>query len=88
MLKIDLDVLDVRFNAIPNPEERAYCTNLPKSFALRADAVDQLRDVAGHLISLTRHFREARILSGTDLPAFTTFLASADRHSASVLVES
>ncbi len=48
--RIDLNVLDVSFDAIPDPEERAYFMNLPTSFALPDEAVDRLRDVAGRLL--------------------------------------
>jgi NTE family protein len=48
--KVDLHVLDVSFDAIPDPEERAYFMNLPTSFVLPAEAVDRLRDVAGRLL--------------------------------------
>ncbi len=41
--RIDLDVLDVSFDAVPDPEERAYFMNLPTSFALTDEAVDRLR---------------------------------------------
>lgn len=47
---IDLDVPDVSFDAIPDPEERAYFMNLPTSFVLPDEAVDPLRDGAGWLL--------------------------------------
>ncbi|MEA3273870.1 MAG: patatin-like phospholipase family protein, partial [Pseudomonadota bacterium] len=48
--KVDLKVLDVSFDAIPDREEREYFLNLPTSFVLPAEAVDRLRDVAGRLL--------------------------------------
>ena len=48
--KVTLQVLDVSFDAIPDPEERAYFMNLPTSFVLPAEAIDRLREVAGRLL--------------------------------------
>jgi NTE family protein len=48
--RIELQVLDVSFEAIPDPKERAYFMNLPTSFVLPAEAVDRLGDVAGQLL--------------------------------------
>ncbi|MEA3275317.1 MAG: patatin-like phospholipase family protein, partial [Pseudomonadota bacterium] len=48
--KVDLKVLDVSFDAIPDREEREYFLNLPTSFVLPDEAVDRLRDVAGRLL--------------------------------------
>jgi NTE family protein len=48
--KIDLHTLDVGFDAIPEPDERAYFMNLPTSFVLPARDVDKLREVAGRLL--------------------------------------
>jgi NTE family protein len=61
--KITAQVLDVSFDAIPDPEERDYFMNLPTSFVLPAEAVDRLREIAGRLMresadyqSLVREF--------------------------------
>ena len=43
-------VLDVSFDAIRDPKERAYFMNLPTSFVLPSEDVDRLRDVAGGLL--------------------------------------
>ena len=48
--KVTVAALDVSFDAIPVPEERAYFMNLPTSFVLPAEAIDRLREVAGRLL--------------------------------------
>ena len=48
--KVTLHVLDVSFDAIPDPKERAYFMNLPTSFVLPAEDIDRLREVAGRLL--------------------------------------
>ena len=48
--KVDLQVLDVSFGAIPDLKERAYFMNLPTSFVLAAEEIDRLREVAGRLL--------------------------------------
>ena len=48
--KLSLTTLDVSFDAIPDPEERAYFMRLPTSFVLPAEDVDRLRGVAGRLM--------------------------------------
>jgi NTE family protein len=48
--KVNLRVLDVSFDAIKDPEERARFMNLPTSFVLPAEDVDRLREVAGRLL--------------------------------------
>lgn len=45
--KLDLMTLDISFDAIPDPKERASFMNLPTSFALPPEDVDRLREVAG-----------------------------------------
>ncbi len=47
---VALNVLDVSFEAITDPEERAYFMDLPTSFVLPAEDIDRLRDVAGKLL--------------------------------------
>jgi NTE family protein len=47
---MDLTVVDVSFDAIPDPEQRDYFMNLPTSFVLPDEAVDRLRDMAGRLL--------------------------------------
>ena len=48
--KVNLQVLDVSFGAIPDLKERAYFMNLPTSFVLPAEEIDRLREVAGRLL--------------------------------------
>jgi NTE family protein len=47
---VSLHVLDVSFDAIPDPQKRACFMNLPTSFVLPPEDVDRLRDVAGRLL--------------------------------------
>ena len=48
--KVTLHVLDVSFDAISDPMERAYFMNLPTSFVLPAEDIDRLREIAGRLL--------------------------------------
>jgi NTE family protein len=48
--KLDLYPVSVSFDELPDPQERDYFMNLPTSFALPAEGVDRLRDVAGRLM--------------------------------------
>ncbi|MDM0085475.1 patatin-like phospholipase family protein [Variovorax sp. J31P179] len=48
--KVSSHVLDVSFNEIHDPEERASFMNLPTSFVLSAKEVDRLREIAGRLL--------------------------------------
>ncbi len=48
--KVTLEVVDVSFDAIPDPKERATFMNLPTTFVLPAEDVDRLREVAGRLM--------------------------------------
>jgi NTE family protein len=50
-------VLDVSFDAIRDPKERAYFLNLPTSFVLPAEDVDRLRDVAGRLLRQSAEYK-------------------------------
>ena len=49
-------MLNVSFDAIPDPEERAYFMNLPTSFLLPAEAVDRVRDVAGRVLRQSANY--------------------------------
>ena len=48
--KVSLNVLNVSFDAIRDPKERAYFMELPTSFVLPPEDVDRLRDMAGQLM--------------------------------------
>ncbi len=48
--KLHLAVIDVSFNAVRDPQERAYFMNLPTSFVLPPSDIDRLRDIAGRLM--------------------------------------
>ena len=50
MPKITLGALDVSFDAIRHPKERASFMNLPTSFVLPAEDVDRWREVASRLL--------------------------------------
>jgi NTE family protein len=59
--RIDLQVLDVSFDAIRDPEERAYFMNLPTSFVLPPEAIDRLSQIAGRLLRQSTEY-EALVL--------------------------
>ena len=64
--KITLQVIDVSFDAIPDPKERVYFMNLPTSFVLPAEDVDRLREVAGRLLRQSAEYESVvRELGGT-----------------------
>ena len=48
--KVSLDVVNVSFDAIRDPKDRAYFMNLPTSFVLPAEDVDRLRKAAGQIM--------------------------------------
>ena len=48
--KLVLHVMDVSFENMKDPAERARMMNLPTSFVLPAADVDQLREAAGQLL--------------------------------------
>ena len=66
--KVTLEVLDVSFDAIRDPKERAYFMNLPTSFVLPPEAVDRLRDVAGQLMRQSVEY-ESVVRDFGDTPA-------------------
>ena len=67
--KISLEVLDVSFDAIPDPKERDYFLNLPTSFVLPPGDVDKLRAVAGRLLRQTPEYQTiVREFGGTPAP--------------------
>jgi NTE family protein len=56
--KITLQVIDVSFDAIADPKERAYFMNLPTSFVLTPEQVDRLREVAGQLLRQSAEYEK------------------------------
>ena len=62
--EVKLHVMDVSFEAIEDPQERAYFMELPTSFALEDDEVDRLRDVAAELMNQSPTFQ--RILQNVN----------------------
>ncbi len=63
---ISFEVLDVSFDAIRDPKERAYFMELPTSFVLSADEVDRVRDIAGRLLRQSPEYQSVvRELGGT-----------------------
>jgi NTE family protein len=55
--KIRTHVMDVSFDEIPQPEERAYFMNLPTTFVLPAESIDKLREVAGRLMRQSHDYQ-------------------------------
>jgi len=48
--KINMEVIDISFDAIKDGSEKDYFMDLPTSFVLPAEAVDRLREMAGQLL--------------------------------------
>jgi len=48
--KVDIQVVDIAFDAIRDAKEREYFMNLPTSFVLAPEQVDHLREIAGRLL--------------------------------------
>jgi NTE family protein len=64
--KLSLKVLDISFDGISDPKERADFMNLPTSFALPPEDVDRLREVAGRLLRQSTEYESiVRELGGT-----------------------
>ena len=54
----DFFVMDVSFDKVRNPADRAYFMSLPTSFVLEPEAVDRLVDVAGELMRQAPVYQE------------------------------
>jgi NTE family protein len=70
--KVTLEVVDVAFESIRDPTERAYFQNLPTSFVLPPADIDRLRDVAGQILRESAEYKSlVRELGGAPgkLPA-------------------
>ena len=55
--KLSIHALDVSFDNLADPKERAYLMNLPTSFVLPAEDVDRLRAAAGQLLRESPDFQ-------------------------------
>lgn len=56
---VNLETLDVGFDAISERKERAYFMNLPTSLVLPPEDVDRLREVAGRPVATVERIRNA-----------------------------
>jgi NTE family protein len=54
---IEFYLVEVKFDALKDPAERTYFKRLPTSFALPAEDVDNLRQVAGRILNDSREFK-------------------------------
>ena len=50
-------MIEVKFDALKDQEERTYFKRLPTSFALPAEDVDRLREAAGEILRNSRDFK-------------------------------
>ena len=66
--KVSAHVLDVGFDAIDNPQERASFMNLPTSFVLPVEDVDRLREVAGRLLRQSPDYKSLLLDFGGSQP--------------------
>jgi NTE family protein len=55
--KLSIHAMDVTFEDILDPDERAYFMNLPTSFVLKEESIDRLRDVAGRLLRESKEYQ-------------------------------
>ena len=56
--RIKAYAIDVSFDWISDPKERAYFMNLPTSFVLSSKEVDRLRELAGQLLRQSEDFQK------------------------------
>jgi NTE family protein len=64
--ELDVFAIDVSFDSIADPKERAYFMNLPTSFVLSDEEVDRLRDMGGQLLRASPAYQElVKDLGGT-----------------------
>jgi NTE family protein len=54
---IEFYLVQVRFDALDNAEERSYFKRLPTSFALNPEQVDKLRDAARRILTESKEFQ-------------------------------
>ena len=55
--KLAIYTMDVSFEDVRDPDERAYFMDLPTSFALKEESIDRLRDVAGRLLRGSKEYQ-------------------------------
>ena len=55
---VDFSIVEVSFDAVADPQLRAYLQGLPTSFALPEEAVDRLRETAATLLRESPAFRK------------------------------
>jgi NTE family protein len=55
--KLAIYTMDVSFESVPDPDERAYFMDLPTSFVLKEESIDRLRDVAGRLLRESKEYQ-------------------------------
>ncbi|MBE0557529.1 MAG: patatin-like phospholipase family protein, partial [Proteobacteria bacterium] len=55
---LKLGIVDISFDGLPDPQEKAYFNGLPTSFSLTADQIQKLIDVGGRLLADNPDFRE------------------------------
>jgi NTE family protein len=54
---IEFYVVEVKFDALEDEEERLYFKSLPTSFSLKSEEVDQLREVAHRVLMKSEEFQ-------------------------------
>lgn len=64
--KTEMLVFDISFDAIRDPEERRYFKNLPTSFVLEDEQVDQLREIASELMRQSPGYQEVISIIGAE----------------------
>ena len=64
---IEVFLIDVAFDAIADPVERRYFTDLPTTFSLSDEQVDRLRDIGGKLLRESREYN--RLLCSLGAPS-------------------
>lgn len=66
--KLDFHVMDVNFENLPDPEERAFFMHLPTSFVLEEEEVDRLREVGGRLLRANPEYQRILHIIGAESP--------------------
>jgi NTE family protein len=64
---IEAFLIDVAFDAIADPAERRYFTDLPTTFSLSGDQVDRLREIGGKLLRESPEYK--RLLCSLGAPS-------------------